>query len=53
MVIVFMIRSPLPVFLIVTALGVDVFPTRTEPKLTDIGLTEILGIPSVAQAKET
>jgi hypothetical protein len=39
------IRSPLPVFLTVTVLGFDVLPTLTEPKLTDMGLTEILGVP--------
>ena len=33
----------MPVFLIVTVLGLDVVPTRGEPKLTDIGLTDIIG----------
>ena len=37
------IRSSLPVFLIVTVLGLDIPPTRTEPKLTDMGPADIIG----------
>jgi hypothetical protein len=39
----FIIRFTLPSLLIITVLGVDVLPTRPEPKLTDIGLTDIIG----------
>jgi hypothetical protein len=38
-----MVRSDMPVFLIVITLGIDVFPTVTEPKLTDAGEMVIVG----------
>jgi len=37
------VRSALPVFLIVTVLELDILPAFTEPEFTDIGLTDILG----------
>ena len=43
MLILLITRSDVPVFETVTVLGEDVLPTRTEPKLTDVGETEILG----------
>ena len=43
MVIELMIRSEVPVFLMVMVLGEDAPPTGIEPRLTDIGLTEIAG----------
>jgi hypothetical protein len=42
-VIAFKVRSDMPVFLIVITLGADVFPTATEPKLTDVGEMVIFG----------
>ena len=42
-VIVFTVRSDMPVFLIFITLGADVFPTTTEPKLTDVGEMVIVG----------
>ena len=36
-------RSDVPVFLIITAFGKEVLPACTDPKLTDVGVSEILG----------
>ena len=36
-------RFDSPVFWIVTVIGSDVLPTGTDPKLSDLGETEILG----------
>jgi len=44
MVIEFITRSALPVFLIVTVRGADAPPDFTEPRLTDLGLTWIFGV---------
>jgi hypothetical protein len=41
MVIEFIIRFPVPVFLTFTVLGFDTLPAFTEPKLTDMGFTDI------------
>jgi hypothetical protein len=46
------VRTPLPVFLIVTVLGLDILPALTEPKLTDTGLMDILGaLPAFTELK--
>ncbi|MGA8832747.1 MAG: hypothetical protein WB554_14160 [Desulfomonilaceae bacterium] len=42
-VIEFITRSDLPVFFIVSILGVDTPPVFTSPRLIDVGLTEIFG----------
>lgn len=42
-VIVFTVRSDVPVFLIVTILGADAEPAAAEPKLADVGETLIVG----------
>jgi hypothetical protein len=42
-IILFTVRSDVPVFLIVTILEADIAPTSTEPKLTDLGETAIFG----------
>jgi hypothetical protein len=45
-------RSDMPLFLIINILGEDVSPTFKEPKFTELGLAEILGVPSIPQARE-
>jgi hypothetical protein len=44
MVIEFITRSDLPVFLIVRVRGADAPPAFTDPRLTDLGLTWIFGV---------
>jgi hypothetical protein len=39
----FIVRSDMPVFLIVITLAADMFPTAIEPKLTDVGKMVIFG----------